>query len=448
MKSEKVFFNGIFAGIIAEEPSGEISFQYNSSYLDNFQLPPISVSLPKRIEPYKEAGLPTFFDGLIPEGWLLTIAADQFKLNPYRDRFALLLATCRDTIGAVTIGENSAQEQKTPNQWNPDDLNKIHQELRGKFEKCLYCYKPIDKKNEFLYHNKCSLEIFNTKTPPILDFDDKKIKDLGLQTINEKLAVPGVQKKISLSLDEEKGQNGKKAYRMTVANLWARYILKPKSSPPHLPENEHLNLLMAKQAGIKTANSGLLPLANGELAFISERFDRPKSGGKLHMEDFCQILEKRPEQKYIGSIEQVSKQLRIITQSNIPEDNILRLFELVVFCFLTGNSDLHLKNISVLWTPKPTLSPAYDLLSTDIWIKDDDETAISLAGKKNKLTKVDFEKLYTHLGIKPKVANNIYNHMSKQMKNWEELITHSFLDTDLQIQFKEIIRNRAKRLFS
>lgn len=302
------------------------------------------------------------------------------------------------------------------------------------------------RKHDRLYHRQCSLEIFNTEIPPVLDFDNESIKELGLQTINQKLAVPGVQKKISLSLSEEAEAKGHKAYRMTAANLWARYILKPKSRPPHLPENEHLNLLMARSAGIKTANSGLLPLSNGELALISERFDRPKDGGKWHMEDFCQILEKRPEQKYIGSIEQVGKNLRAITHANAPEDNILRLFELVVFCFLSGNGDLHLKNISVLWAPHPTLSPAYDLLSTDIWIKDDGETAVSVAGRKNELRREDFETLYKYLGIKPKVAMNVYRHMGKQIQPWESLIDQSFLESDLKKKFKELINQRANRL--
>lgn len=448
MKSEKVYFNEKLAGVISEEPTGEISFQYDSNYLADLSLHPISVSLPKQSAPFKEAGLPPFFDGLIPEGWLLTLAADQYKLNPIRDRFALLLATCQDTIGAVTIGATPALEKKSPQKWAHDDLKTTLKGLSEKFDRCLYCYKPIDNSTEYLYHRKCSLEIFNTEIPPVLDFDNEKIRELGLQTVNEKLAVPGVQKKISLSLDEELGQNGQKAFRMTVANLWARYILKPKSTPPHLPENEHLNLLMARHAGIKTANSGLLPLKNGELAFISERFDRPKGGGKYHMEDFCQILEKRPEQKYIGSVEQVGKQLRNITKDHAPEDNILRLFELVVFCYLTGNADLHLKNISILWSPQPSLSPAYDLLCTDAWLKDDDETAISISGKKNKLKKSDFENLYLHLGIKPKVANNVYLHMSKQIPHWQNLIDSSYLEQESKEKFKDIINERTKTLFS
>ncbi|MEY4616715.1 MAG: hypothetical protein RJB66_1675 [Pseudomonadota bacterium] len=448
MKSEKVYFKGLLAGIISEEPTGEISFQYDPNYLADLSLPPISVSLPKQSEPFKGDGLPSFFDGLIPEGWLLTLAAEQYKLNPIRDRFSLLLATCQDTIGAVTIGAAAIREPKHPQKWDQVELRISLKELSRKFDRCLYCYQPIDNKQEFLYHRNCSLEIFNTEIPPVLDFDNEKIKELGLQTINEKLAVPGVQKKISLSLDEETGKNGQRAFRMTVANLWARYILKPKSNPPHLPENEHLNLLMARQAGIKTANSGLLPLKNGQLAFISERFDRPQSGGKNHMEDFCQILGKRPEQKYIGSVEQVGKQLRNITYINAPEDNILRLFELVVFCYLTGNADLHLKNISVLWSPMPSLSPAYDLLCTDAWIKDDEETALSISGKKNKLNKLDFEKLYLHLGIKPKVANNVYAHMAKQIQNWQELIDASYLEEEYKEKFKELLHNRAKTLFS
>jgi serine/threonine-protein kinase HipA len=442
MKSEKVYFNNILAGVIEELSTGEVQFTYDAGYLGDEKNPAISNSLPKQTEPFKEQGLPPFFDGLIPEGWLLTLAADKYKLNPIRDRFALLLATCQDTIGAVTIGEPIERKEKEPKKWDHEHLEKLAEELGSKYQKCLYCYKPIDNKKERIYHRKCSLELFNTESAPVLDFDVSKLKELGEQNVNEKLAVPGVQKKVSLSLDVEPGTKSQKAYRMTVANLWARYILKPKSHPPHLPENEHLTQMMARQANIKTANCGLIPLANGDLAFISERFDRPRDGGKLHVEDFCQILEKRPEQKYIGSIEQVAKSLRIITSKNAPEDNVLRLFEMAIFSFIVGNSDLHLKNISVLQTPHPTLSPAYDLLCTDIWIKDDDQTALSLGGKKNKLIAQDFLNLAEHLGIKEKVAQNVYVQMKKSIPGWFNLIDTSFLENEFKTKYKSIIETR------
>lgn len=442
MKSEKVYFNSVLAGTIEELPTGEVQFTYDKNYLNDGKNPAISYSLPKRSEPFKEQGLPPFFDGLIPEGWLLTLAADKYKLNPIRDRFALLLATCQDTIGAVTIGEPLDREEKKLKKWDHEHLEQLAEELGGKYQKCLYCYKPINNKKERIYHRKCSLELFNTESAPVLDFDVSELKELGEQNVNEKLAVPGVQKKISLSIEGEPGIQGQKAYRMTVANLWARYILKPKSHPPHLPENEHLSQMMAREANIKTANCGLIPMANGELAFISERFDRPRSGGRLHVEDFCQILEKRPEQKYIGSIEQVAKRLRGITSKYAPEDNVLRLFEKVIFSFIIGNSDLHLKNISVLLTPNPTLSPAYDLLCTDIWVKDDDQTALSLVGKKNKLIAQDFLNLAEQLGIKEKVAQNVYTQMKKSIPAWYNLIDISFLENEFKSKYKSIIKSR------
>lgn len=442
MKSEKVYYNNILAGVIEELSTGEVQFSYAPEYLNDEKNPAISTSLPKRIEPFKEQGLPPFFDGLIPEGWLLTLAADIYKLNPIRDRFALLLATCQDTIGAVTIGKPLVRKEKKTKKWDHEHLEKLAEELGAKYQKCLYCYKPIDNKKEKIYHRKCSRELFNTESAPVLDFDANKLKELGEQNINEKLVVPGVQRKVSLSIDETLGVKGQKSYRLTIANLWARYILKPKSHLPHLPENEHLSQMMARVANIKTANCGLIPLANGELAFISERFDRPRTGGKLHVEDFCQILEKRPEQKYIGSIEQVAKSLRKITSKHSPEDGVLRLFEMVIFSFIIGNSDLHLKNISILQMPHPTLSPAYDLLCTDIWIKDDVQTALSLGGKKNKLIAQDFLNLAEHMGVKAKVVQNVYSQMKKCMPAWYKLIDASFLENQDKAKYKTIIETR------
>lgn len=124
----------------------------------------------------------------------------------------------------------------------------------------------------------------------------------------------------------------------------------------------------------------------------------------------------------------------------------MRLFELVVFSFLTGNSDLHLKNIAILYKDYPTLSPAYDLLCMDIWIKDDDQTALSLVGKKNKLTGHDFIRLAQHIGIKEKVAYNVYQRMNKSLPIWNHLINLSFLDNDIKDQYKALILLRLEVL--
>jgi serine/threonine-protein kinase HipA len=100
MRKGRVFFKDIQAGIIAEEPE-KYTFQYSDDYITNGN-PPISISLPLDQKQYESDTLFSFFDGLIPEGWLLDIAEKNWKINP-RDRMGLLLACCKDTIGAVTV---------------------------------------------------------------------------------------------------------------------------------------------------------------------------------------------------------------------------------------------------------------------------------------------------------------------------------------------------------
>ena len=100
-KTGKVFYQNIFAGIIRENENG-ISFTYDKEYLLNKEPKPVSLTLPLREKEYTSKNMIPFFDGLIPEGWLLDIAQTNWKINP-RDRMELLLTFCKDTIGAVSV---------------------------------------------------------------------------------------------------------------------------------------------------------------------------------------------------------------------------------------------------------------------------------------------------------------------------------------------------------
>src|SRR5690606_2026817 len=136
--------------------------------------------------------------------------------------------------------------------------------------------------------------------------------------------------------------------------------------------------------------------------------------GKLAMEDMCQLTERLTEDKYYGSYEQIGK--AILKHSVTPGLDVVNFFELVIFSFLTGNADMHLKNFSLLEQPGMgmTLSPAYDLVNTALVNPtDDEEMALTLNGRKKKLKKQDFVAAMNTLKVEEKQQENIFNKMAK-----------------------------------
>ncbi|MGM9810665.1 MAG: HipA N-terminal domain-containing protein [Paludibacteraceae bacterium] len=101
MRRAKIYCFNRLAGYLQEDESG-FSFAYNADYLQEIDAVPVSLTLPLQAEPYRSSQMFSFFDGLIPEGWLLDVAQENWKLNP-RDRMGLLLACCKDCIGAVSV---------------------------------------------------------------------------------------------------------------------------------------------------------------------------------------------------------------------------------------------------------------------------------------------------------------------------------------------------------
>lgn len=102
MRQGKVFYKNIPAGIITETNDGDYVFQYDEAYVQNHPNDFITFTMPVSKQPYREKRLFPFFEGLIPEGWLLNIASESWKINK-SDRMGLLLACCRNCIGAVSV---------------------------------------------------------------------------------------------------------------------------------------------------------------------------------------------------------------------------------------------------------------------------------------------------------------------------------------------------------
>lgn len=309
---------------------------------------------------------------------------------------------------------------------------------------CLYCYLPL-KEDEGDFHAHCSKKFFGSPIPPEMPYDERKMEELAVQVIRTQTTVTGVQPKLSLYL--ESGENVGQPKRFTIVGLWGDYILKPPSHYySHLPEVEDLTMHLASIAKIKVVPHSLIRLQTGNLAYITKRIDRKKKQ-KLHMEDMCQLTERLSEEKYNGSYEQIAK--TIIKYSGTPILDVINFYELVLFSFITGNADMHLKNFSLLHQPSigPVLSPAYDLVATALVNPDDqEELALTLNGKKRKITKNDFKAAFEKSNLNEKQQENIFLKMIKCKEKWDEMIAKSFLNSDLKHQYLTLIGSRMNLL--
>lgn len=311
--------------------------------------------------------------------------------------------------------------------------------------KCLFCYKTLSDV-EVDYHKACARKIFQSTTVPLLPYTRANIKELAREIVTASTTVTGVQAK--LSLDIARGHAGEPK-RFTIVGLWGRFILKPQTELyANLPENEDLTMRMAEAAGIKTVPHSLIRFADGELCYITRRVDRTKKGTKIAMEDMCQLSERLTEDKYKGSYERIAKLIR--QYSSAPLLDVVNFWEVVLFSWLTGNADMHLKNFS-LFRPADNymLTPAYDLLSTALAMpEDDEELALTLNAKKKRIKREDFEKAMRDSGMDEKAISNMFSRFFNAIPEWHHLIDESFLNDDGKTRYHKKIDEMSIRLFT
>ncbi len=311
-------------------------------------------------------------------------------------------------------------------------------------ERCLYCYKELtDGERDF--HKSCSKKIFGIPEAPFLPYTRDNITELAREVIRSQTTLTGVQAK--LSLDIAKAGKGTPE-RFTIVGLWGRYILKPQTEHyPHLPELEDLTMHLAEAAKMQVVPHSLVRFADGELCYITRRIDRGAHGEKYPMEDLCQLSERLTEHKYKGSYEQIAK--TILRYSSAPKLDVVNFWEQVLFSWITGNADMHLKNFS-LYNPNAegyNLTPAYDLLSTALVLPEDtEELALTLNGRKRKLRRSDFVQAMTASGMDEKVIDNLFKKFIKAIPKWDEWIDVSFLPDEMKNEYKTFIAERIKKL--
>ncbi|WP_022761031.1 HipA domain-containing protein [Butyrivibrio sp. AD3002] len=321
--------------------------------------------------------------------------------------------------------------------------------------KCLCCDKEINNptENERIskWHTKCIKKFFGISVLPELYITDSELEKFANTTVSKGLTVPGVQKKLSLHLGSENKVN-----KLTIVDYPTGYILKPQSEEyAALPEAEFLVMKMAEKVGIKTVPCALMQLGDN-YAYITKRADRVNAGKStdstkmlLAMEDFCQLSGRLTSDKYKSSYEQCGKVISRYSK-NVGLD-MAELYYRLLFCFVTGNSDMHLKNFSLIedkpGSRKFGLSPAYDLLPVNVILPaDKDQTALSLNGKKRNIRKKDFLELAINFGITDKTATRL---MDKITKNKDELVLmtgESYLPDDYKKALTELIEKRCEIL--
>lgn len=214
-----------------------------------------------------------------------------------------------------------------------------------------------------------------------------------------------------------------------------------------MPETEDLTMHLAELAKIGVVPHTLMRMADNSLCYLTKRIDRSNSGEKVAMEDMCQLTERHTEYKYKSSYERIAK--AIVQYSSMPKMDVINFFEVILFSWITGNNDMHLKNFS-LFEPHDgniRLTPAYDMLNAAILNpKDDEEMALTLNGKKKKLKRSDFIISGQTMGIEQKTIERLIGKYVKLLPGMKKLIGNSFLNDELKDKYAELITGRIDRI--
>ena len=312
---------------------------------------------------------------------------------------------------------------------------------------CVYCNRPLRNNDAGGWHRACVKRFFGTDTIPKIELDDRALEEIAKKNTSRGFTVTGVQKKLSLHLFSDE-----RFPRLTLVNYPSGYIFKPQVAEFEcLPEAEQLAMTMADVTGISTVPHALIK--NGDtFAYITKRVDRiinKKEIRMLAMEDFCQLDRRLTQDKYKGSYERCAKVIE--KYSSRPKLDITELFMRLTFSFVTGNSDMHLKNLSLIETREASgvyaLSPAYDLLPVNVIMPEDAEVfALTMNGKKTNIRKKDFFVFAEECGLSVSAAEKMIAKILSMKPKYLELCENSQLTDRLKEDFSELIETRCKVL--
>jgi len=314
------------------------------------------------------------------------------------------------------------------------------------------------KENINGFCSACETKLFDrSKVPSQLEFNWSDIQD----------RIMGQPAGFSISGVQPKGFIGRDKNNLLAPNrdIESMYIIKPfldsrRSLYNESPANEHFTMAMADQLfNISTAKCGLLRFANGEPAYLTRRFDRDKEGNVLGQEDFVSVLNATPSTNDHGLYKYNSYTYEDVGNRLNPADQI-SFIRILVFNFLTGNGDVHLKNLSLLESADGDmlLSPSYDLMNTKLHINDP-QLAMNLfkemeRTKQNLLTNTydykirDFLELGKRIGVRDRLLLPIEKEFRAAKEDMLLLVNKSFLSDAGKLKYKEVVELHHGQLFN
>ena len=304
---------------------------------------------------------------------------------------------------------------------------------------CPITYEPLTGGEKY---SKKGLKLLSPKLHTLNDLPfNAEQQRIEARQRSDKMSIQGVQLKLSATLDQKKQS-------FEVCNAGGNYILKPPNELyPELPENEDLSMRLAAKL-IEVPLHGLVYSIDGSFTYFIKRFDRLPRGKKLGVEDFSQLAGMTRDTKYDFSMEKI---IPIIEKHcTFPEIEKVKLFKIILFNYLIGNEDMHLKNFSLISrNNKIELSPAYDYINTTIAIGNSkEEIALPLHGKKNNLTKRDIVEYFgiEKTGVNTALINEILNNFKIAIPNWKKLIMISFLSEKAKENYLQLLEARTNVL--
>lgn len=306
-------------------------------------------------------------------------------------------------------------------------------------KRCPITYEPVESSP----YSKKGLKILSSSLGKLELFsytaEEQRAEAKMLAT---KISIQGVQPKLSAILNI-------KDTRFEIVESGGKFILKPQLQHySQLPENEDVTMRMARMAGLEVPLHGMIWSKDHSLTYFIKRFDRVGHKDKVPVEDFAQLAGMTRETKYNYSMEKVI--MLVEKFCTFPVIEKAKLFRLVIFNYLTGNEDMHLKNYSLIRKEnKIELSPCYDLLNTTIVVKGKaEEIALPIAGKKSNLNRKLLVEYFgiERCGLTLKVVESILQDLYAHNNAWFQLIKDCFLSPDLKEKYSDILHKRLNMI--